>query len=240
MSLRRSARLSIDKVSAIAKDVSQKATQKSPPRKKETSNGTENGKRRRGGAASSQQLDQADVTKDDTFAVPALPTTPKNKRRKAQNLATPPNPPPLTPTPSGVKLIADSSSEPSTPAAPLNRPAEPHVTNAPLHTPRGSRVVAYAEANGSQDSMGNARPAASTTTANLLEEACAYLIQVDPKLRPVIEKHHCKMFSPEGLAEEVDPFSALASGIMGQQVRIFFLPKTTSIPHRIVCCTNEH
>lgn len=35
---------------------------------------------------------------------------------------------------------------------------------------------------------------------------------------PVIEKHTCHIFSPAGLAEEIDPFRSLASGIMAQQV----------------------
>jgi DNA-3-methyladenine glycosylase II len=34
----------------------------------------------------------------------------------------------------------------------------------------------------------------------------------------VIDKHHCKLFSPEGLSEDVEPFQALSSGIMSQQV----------------------
>ena len=58
----------------------------------------------------------------------------------------------------------------------------------------------------------------ATTTENLLEKACAHMIEMDPKLKVVIEKHHCKLFSPEGLQEEVEPFTALASGIMAQQV----------------------
>lgn len=37
-------------------------------------------------------------------------------------------------------------------------------------------------------------------------------------MKPLIDTHHCKMFSPEGLAEKVDPFECLASGIIGQQV----------------------
>lgn len=41
---------------------------------------------------------------------------------------------------------------------------------------------------------------------------------VDPKLRVVVEKHSCRMFSPEGLREVVDPFVELSSGIIGQQV----------------------
>jgi DNA-3-methyladenine glycosylase II len=52
----------------------------------------------------------------------------------------------------------------------------------------------------------------------LLEEACAHLIKVDERLRPIIEKHHCRVFSPEGLAEKIDPFESLTSSIISQQV----------------------
>ncbi len=56
------------------------------------------------------------------------------------------------------------------------------------------------------------------TTANILEEACAHLVRVDPKLKPLIEAKYCHVFSPDSLAEQVDPFEALASGIISQQV----------------------
>lgn len=62
-----------------------------------------------------------------------------------------------------------------------------------------------------------------TTTGNMLEEALAHLIKVEPKLKPVIEQHPCHVFSPEGLAEEIDPFRSLISGIISQQVRFLQL-----------------
>ena len=37
-------------------------------------------------------------------------------------------------------------------------------------------------------------------------------------MKPLIERYHCKLFSPEGLAEVIDPFESLCSGIMSQQV----------------------
>lgn len=37
-------------------------------------------------------------------------------------------------------------------------------------------------------------------------------------MRPLVEKHHCRVFSPEGLAETIDPFESLSSGIISQQV----------------------
>jgi len=41
---------------------------------------------------------------------------------------------------------------------------------------------------------------------------------MDPSLQPLIERHYCRVFCPEGLAEECDPFKSLCSGIMAQQV----------------------
>ncbi|KAI4157042.1 MAG: hypothetical protein L6R39_000814 [Caloplaca ligustica] len=100
----------------------------------------------------------------------------------------------------------------------FNRPAGPQRTNAPLATPRRSRVVTY-----NQDMLDGSPsktpvPPPTTTTSQLLEEACAHLIRVDPRLQPLIEKHHCRLFSPEGLAEVVEPFQSLCSSIMAQQV----------------------
>jgi len=100
------------------------------------------------------------------------------------------------------------------------RLADPVGTNAPLLSPETSRVVVRGAVAGSASS----RPAAgsttttTTTTATLLEEACAHLIQVDPRMAPLVRAHHCRIFSPEGLAEKIDPFESLASGIISQQV----------------------
>lgn len=60
----------------------------------------------------------------------------------------------------------------------------------------------------------------TATIDTLLKDAEEFLCSVDPKLKPLVEMHKCKMFSPEGLREVVDPFTALSSGIMGQQVCI--------------------
>ncbi|POS85350.1 hypothetical protein EPUL_000708 [Erysiphe pulchra] len=53
---------------------------------------------------------------------------------------------------------------------------------------------------------------------SLIEEANAYLIQVEPKLKPIIEQNFCHLFSPEGLLQEVEPFAALTNSIISQQV----------------------
>ncbi|KAK5127353.1 hypothetical protein LTR85_006692 [Meristemomyces frigidus] len=153
-------------------------------------------------------------------SMPPPPTTP-NKRRKMAN--TPTKPPPITPTPSIIGLMTSNSvlrpnystgdiDDPTPP--PADRPAQPHHTNAALITPGGTQVP-YSNWEESPS-----RPAAepATTASCLLDEACAHLLKVDPNLKPVIDKHRCRVFSPEGLAEHIDPFRSLASGIMAQQV----------------------
>jgi DNA-3-methyladenine glycosylase II len=97
----------------------------------------------------------------------------------------------------------------------VDRLAGPNLTNAPLLSPETSRVITpkSVEANPSKLPNGN-----RTTTATLLEEACAHLVKVDPRMKRLIDAHHCRIFSPEGLAEQIDPFESLASGIISQQV----------------------
>lgn len=79
-------------------------------------------------------------------------------------------------------------------------------------------MVAYPDGlpDSSPSKTGLPRPTATTST--LLEQACAHLISVEPRLRPLIEQHPCHIFSAKGLAETIDPFRSLSSGIMGQQV----------------------
>ncbi|KAL8802580.1 MAG: hypothetical protein Q9182_003745 [Xanthomendoza sp. 2 TL-2023] len=100
----------------------------------------------------------------------------------------------------------------------LDRPAGPRSTNAPLSTPHRSPPVTFAQEllDSSPSKTGKPRP--TTSTSRLLEQACAHLIQADSRLQPIIEKHPCKLFSAEGLAEVIDPFQSLCSSIMAQQV----------------------
>ena len=151
------------------------------------------------------------------FKKPALPVTPLRKRPAAASADVPS----LTPTPSLVNILRAPYStgdiDDATPP-PEDRPVGPHITNAKLITPGGTKKVAYS--NGLPDSSpsktGLPRPTA--TTGTLLDQACAHLIRVDPRMKPVIDKHPCHIFSAKGLAEIIDPFRSLASGIMGQQV----------------------
>ncbi|KAE8371767.1 DNA glycosylase [Aspergillus bertholletiae] len=101
---------------------------------------------------------------------------------------------------------------------PLNRPVEPHRTNATLLTPHGTSLVAYPPGTEEASPSKTGRPRPTATTGTLLEKAIAHLIATDPRLEPVIKQHPCPLFSPEGLAEEVDPFRSLVVSIIGQQV----------------------
>lgn len=195
-------------------------------------------KRKTKSSATAPRDEPNPTVSESDFAIPDLPVTPLPKKRRVVASESPIKPPPFTPTPSGVGLIALSSelNHPLESLASLeSRPAEPRATNAALSTPNGSRVVAYHSSPPKPNDpspvkkrkakelvppdVGTLKPP-TTDIDTLLKEAEAYLINVDPKLQGLIEKHHCKMFSPEGLREVVDPFTALASSIMGQQVRL--------------------
>ncbi|KAK6004504.1 hypothetical protein QM012_008366 [Aureobasidium pullulans] len=97
-----------------------------------------------------------------------------------------------------------------------DRPAEPHVANAPIKSPDTDKVVT-AYSTWSNDIAG---PAPTSTTNSLLDDAIAHLKRNDEngRLAPFLAKFHCKVFDAEGLAQPIDPFRSLASGIIAQQV----------------------
>ncbi|KAH6674498.1 DNA glycosylase [Halenospora varia] len=159
-----------------------------------------------------RKLSTKDDVKPELNGVNAAPATPKRKR--VTKMA-----PPKTPTPAAIGLMAAPYSsgdiDDSTPPPALNRLAVPNGTNAPLITPETHRLISTKpidQVSPSKKSKG------TTTTKFILEDAIAHLIKTEPKLKPVIEKHPCRIFSEEGLAEEIDPFRSLVSGIISQQV----------------------
>ncbi|KAI0612816.1 DNA-3-methyladenine glycosylase [Pyrenophora tritici-repentis] len=178
---------------------------------------------------------------DETESTPPATPLPKKKYKSGATVESPLKPPPFTPTPSAINLLSTSTSlrQPET-DHPLEtllqpRPAAPHATNAPLSTPNGSYTVsAYPTSSPIKPEDPSpakkrkakelvppdvgAIPNASTDVERLLKDAEEFLVKVDPKLEELVKKHHCKIFSPEGLREVVDPFTALSSGIIGQQV----------------------
>ncbi|PNP54506.1 hypothetical protein THARTR1_05063 [Trichoderma harzianum] len=137
---------------------------------------------------------------------PSAPKTPTKKQR--------PVAPPLTPTTSvaalnGTKGTAHKS---------VTRLADPRFSNATLLSPGTSRIVASRDVEAVSPSKAPSIGLKPTTTATILQEACDHLIKVDERMRPLVEKHHCRSFSPEGLAEKIDPFESLVSSIISQQV----------------------
>ncbi|EEY14504.1 conserved hypothetical protein [Verticillium alfalfae VaMs.102] len=130
---------------------------------------------------------------------PAVPATPPRKRTQRAAVALP-----VTPTPSAVSLIAEringTAEKPRTAA--VSRFADPNRTNAPLLSPESSRLVAPALAvqpsSASPSKAARLAPTSSlvsdvnsqpTTTENILAEACAHLIRVDPRMKALIDKH---------------------------------------------------
>ena len=104
-----------------------------------------------------------------------------------------------------------------------NRLAHPHMTNAPLRSPDGSGLVTSSKdvvtiVAENQAQKHPIHPPPFATTEDLLKQACDHLINVDARLKPLIEKYPCPLFSAQGLAEEIDPFESLCSGIMSQQI----------------------
>jgi len=58
----------------------------------------------------------------------------------------------------------------------------------------------------------------SETHSTFLRRASEHLISVDPRFKSLLAQNECHVYSPAGLAEGVDPFKALVSGILSQQV----------------------
>lgn len=136
------------------------------------------------------------------------PTTPRRKK-VATAL------PPITPTPTMVKIMSSPYQHGNmSPPPPKTRLAVPQGTNAALVTPETHRLVATK----SIDEASPTKKVGVSTTSSILDEALAHLVKIEPKLQSIIDKHHCNVFSAEGLAEEIDPFNSLTSGIISQQV----------------------
>ncbi|KAI1494962.1 DNA glycosylase [Biscogniauxia mediterranea] len=176
-------------------------------------------KRGRKRKADAEEPAQPVVNGNVSEAAPA-PTTPSKRRAPKKSAVAAAAAPPATPTPSSAKLIAEPAGSRGAPTTPKPRPAavsrlaDPNATNALLLSPETSRVVASSRAAAVRDNMA----ATATTTTTLLEEANRHLISVDARMRPLVEQNYCRIFAPEGLAEKVDPFESLCSGIISQQV----------------------
>ncbi|PYI29306.1 3-methyladenine DNA glycosidase [Aspergillus indologenus CBS 114.80] len=122
------------------------------------------------------------------------------------------------PVPGDNDHSASTRPRQTTTPPPLDRPVEPHRTNATLLTPHGSSLVAYPPGTENESPSKTGRPRPTATTGTLLEKAIAHLIATDPRLDPIIKAHPCPLFTAEGLAEEIDPFRSLVQSIIGQQV----------------------
>lgn len=146
--------------------------------------------------------------------------------------------PPSAEGPKQVAIAAYSTGDidDMTSPPPKGRSVEPHMTNALLRTPKGTRVTPKPQ-NAHDPAFGQSpRMKGRMTTENLLDKACAHLIKIDANLKTVIDQNYCRVFSAEGLAEEVDPFRSLVSGILAQQVSG---AAANSIKNKFIALFNE-
>jgi len=239
MSLRRSTRV-LNKNAPIIPSLSAKtkASLNPPPQKRKVKSkdleSTEGPKKR----VKTAEPELSPFKKPSAPATPAKPTPKRSKSTKA---------PPLTPTPSIANTFRAPYStgdvDDSTPPPPsLFRHADPYITNATLVTPGGTQATAFPPTSVSNAQTNDTSPSKpppptnGTTTGTLLEKACTHLTTVDPKMIPLIARHHCTVFSPAGLTEKIDPFRSLTSSICGQQVSS---AAAKAIKNRFVALYNE-
>ncbi|KIX95252.1 uncharacterized protein Z520_09169 [Fonsecaea multimorphosa CBS 102226] len=224
MSVRRSSRIASVSVASAADKPEVAAN--GPKKRPSSSQGQDSKAKKQKGHGAMEQTEAEEEKNHVLNGAPKtesefkVPVTPVKKANARRNPAKQSKHPPLTPTPSLISVIRApySSGDIDDGTPPPDRPVEPHITNAPLVTPGGTQHVAYEDTlpDSTPSKTGLPRPIATTNT--LLDQACAHLISVDPRLKPVIEKQPCHIFSAKGLAEVIDPFRSLSSGIMGQQV----------------------
>ncbi|KAI5858200.1 DNA glycosylase [Durotheca rogersii] len=195
MATRRSARLSAAASTSVSVSASSQPASASAP------DPAPRGRKRKAALDTSQKAVDEEALEEATAAV----ATPRKRRVKKAT-----TPPPTTPAASGGEPVTVYET-PKPKAAAVRRLADPNATNATLLSPETSRVV-------TRNTSPSKTPDSQITTANILEEACKHLISVDPRMKPLIEKHHCHIFSPAGLSEKIDPFEAICSGIISQQV----------------------
>lgn len=189
MALRRSERISAQAAAVLAKQEEEKKRGK-----KKTETGIKSRTRKTTTATTRAKSNNA--AKNGGVAKNRAPPKPKAKgKSKAKSKSD-------LSVVNGDGKLAEAAAEPV-----LDRPIEPHQTNVPLVSPHGdSATVAYPTT------------AAAVTTGNLLEKAEAHLIAADPRMKPLIERRRCPLFTPEGLAEPVNPWESLARSIIAQQV----------------------
>ncbi|KAI5857194.1 DNA glycosylase [Tricharina praecox] len=111
--------------------------------------------------------------------------------------------------------MAGGAATESTTATPGGVKSKPK--SKPKRRSRSSAAAAEAEAETDDDTATATAPAAPPK-GTLLQHAEAHLLSVSPSLAPLVAAHTCPLFTSVGLAEAVDPFTSLASGIISQQV----------------------
>lgn len=104
----------------------------------------------------------------------------------------------------------------------------------PVHPKVKSNTECYST-NYNHDSKSPTLSVAQYDSTDILEKAKAHLISVEPKLKNIIERYPCDLFSPESIRCKVEPFKALSCSIISQQVST---AAAKSIQNRFVALFN--
>jgi DNA-3-methyladenine glycosylase II len=99
----------------------------------------------------------------------------------------------------------------------VSRLADPNTSHATIVSPETFRVIKGASQQDAAASSSKAQPAQARDSP-VLEAACRHLISADARMEPLIARHHCRIFSAEGLAEKIDPFESLVSSMISQLI----------------------
>ena len=164
-----------------------------------------------------RKLDKVDI---DGFIIPTIPVRRKTQNTKAQPMSPPATPISLPPQSITVSYSSGDIDDMTPPPTHSSHHIKPSATSTHLVSPETPIPVTNPSVSEQASPSKSSTSAIVTVNETVLEKAIAHIVGVEPRLKPFIDEHYCHVFSNDGLAEEIDPFRSLASGIIAQQVSI--------------------
>ena len=90
--------------------------------------------------------------------------------------------------------------------------ADPNATHATILSPVTFGIVRPSTTTETRS------PSYVTADDEILIMAHRHLISVDPRMKLLINNHHCHIFSAKGLGEHIDPFESLVNSMISQLI----------------------
>ena len=102
---------------------------------------------------------------------------------------------------------------------PARGKSQPHIAKPRKKAPRSSAARPAPPPASTEPAVPPSLPTLTPPFASLLQQAQAHLVAAAPAVAALIARNpDCPVFTPEWLAEEVDPFESLTSALISQQV----------------------